>query len=280
MPPSPLRKRTRLIAWLGAAVVIGLDALIATPVGLPTLYFVPIVMAAMRLPRAELLLLALVCSAARIFFGPVGDPLSLARVTFTVGEDAQLVSNAVSTVVGYVGAGWLVVTLATQQRAIRALADETERDPLTGLANRRALELFQLEEAGRLASVLALDLDHFKRINDTHGHAAGDAVLREVARRLSPLVRHGDLVARVGGEEILVILKGAGDAVAHRVAQSACEAVRGAPVEIEGGSVDVTTSVGVAVGPLDDALLTRADAALYAAKAAGRDRWVSDTSPA
>lgn len=276
MPPLPAtRRRFRILAWIGAASVIALDALIATPVGLPVLYFAPIVLAAVRLPRVELMALAFACSAARVFFGPVGDPLGLARVTLTVGEEAQLWSNALMTVLGYVGAGWLVATLAGQRREIRALAGETETDPLTGLSNRRALDAFLAANDGALGAALALDLDHFKRVNDTYGHAAGDEVLRETARRLRPLVREGDLVARAGGEEIVIVLRGAGARVAERVAGDVCEALRRAPVEVEGAAIAVTGSVGVAVGALGARLLEAADGALYAAKGGGRDRWVA-----
>jgi diguanylate cyclase (GGDEF)-like protein len=153
-------------------------------------------------------------------------------------------------------------------------------DPLTGLFNRNALEqrLAELdgerasEEEGISHALLLCDLDHFKRVNDQLGHAAGDAVLQDVAYTLRAALRAGDSIYRVGGEEILVILPGAGREEAAEIAQRLREAIR----ERRPVGVAVTMSIGVAVsrnGPVNtDDLLTRADAALYEAKALGRDR--------
>jgi diguanylate cyclase (GGDEF)-like protein len=155
-------------------------------------------------------------------------------------------------------------------------------DSLTGLSNRNALEqrLAELDgqpssEAEGLSHALLLcDIDHFKRVNDQLGHAAGDAVLREVAYTMRSALRAGDSIYRVGGEEILVILPGANEAAAVGIGERLRQEVAGRrPV-----GVTVTISVGVAVskqGTVDtDDLVARADAALYEAKAAGRDRVV------
>ena len=155
-------------------------------------------------------------------------------------------------------------------------------DPLTGLFNRNALEqrLGELDgqptsEAEGLSHALLLcDLDHFKRVNDQLGHAAGDAVLQDVAYTMRATLRAGDSIYRVGGEEILVVLPGAAEAGAVEIAERLRHAVRDRhPV-----GVPVTLSIGVAVsgpGPVDtDELVSRADAALYSAKAEGRDRVV------
>jgi diguanylate cyclase (GGDEF)-like protein len=155
-------------------------------------------------------------------------------------------------------------------------------DPLTGLCNRTALEqrLAELDERPsggevRLSHAFLLcDLDHFKAVNDQLGHAAGDAVLQDVAYTMRATLRAGDSIYRVGGEEILVVLPGAAEPEAVEIAERLREAVRDRrPVGVE-----VTVSIGVAVsgfGAVDtEHLVGQADAALYAAKAGGRDRVV------
>jgi diguanylate cyclase (GGDEF)-like protein len=164
----------------------------------------------------------------------------------------------------------------------RAHRRRSTLDPLTGLFNRNALEqrLGELDgqpnsEAEGLSHALLLcDLDHFKRVNDQLGHAAGDAVLQDVAYTMRATLRAGDSIYRVGGEEILVVLPGAAEAGAVEIAERLRHAVRDRhPV-----GVPVTLSIGVAVskpGPVDtDELVSCADAALYSAKAGGRDRVV------
>ena len=162
-----------------------------------------------------------------------------------------------------------------QARRLHALALQ---DALTGLPNRRALSAHAASHAdgdGPM-SVVMLDLDHFKRVNDGHGHAAGDAVLREVARRLPGVLRHHDRVGRWGGEEFLALLPDTAPAAAAQVAARLREAVSATPVALpEGGTLPVTVSLGVATrreGERLEDLIGRADAALYAAKAGGRDR--------
>lgn len=158
-------------------------------------------------------------------------------------------------------------------------------DPLTGLHNRRyALpHLSRLceraVERGRGFSLLLADLDHFKRINDRHGHAAGDAVLCEVARRMCGEVRLSDLVARFGGEEFLVILPDSDEAAARSSAERLRAALAAGPFVLPGGGAcaSATVSIGLAACAdgeriASDVLLDRADRALYAAKDRGRDR--------
>jgi len=162
----------------------------------------------------------------------------------------------------------------------RAHRRRSTLDPLTGLCNRNALEqrLAELDgqpcdpAAGRSHAFLLCDLDHFKRVNDQFGHAAGDAVLQDVAYTMRATLRAGDSIYRVGGEEILVILPGAGHVDANEIA----ERLRVAVSERRPVGVPVSLSIGVAVAEPEvvdtDDLLARADAALYAAKAGGRDR--------
>jgi diguanylate cyclase (GGDEF)-like protein len=158
-------------------------------------------------------------------------------------------------------------------------------DPLTGLFNRNALEqrLSELDgqpcnpSEGLSYALLLCDLDHFKRVNDQFGHAAGDAVLQDVAYTMRAALRAGDSIYRVGGEEILVMLPGAG----HEDAMEIAERLRIAVCERRPVGVPVSLSIGVAVaeaGTVDtEDMLSRADAALYAAKASGRDRVFSDS---
>jgi diguanylate cyclase (GGDEF)-like protein len=153
-------------------------------------------------------------------------------------------------------------------------------DDLTGMLNRRALEqrLQELQAqaavGGQPIAAIAADIDHFKLVNDEHGHARGDDVLVEVAYRLRSRLRAFDLAYRVGGEEFLVLLPGAGVEEAHTLA----DALRDAVVSDLVDGLPVTVSFGVAAtggGPFDgEVLLADADAALYVAKARGRDRVV------
>ncbi len=167
------------------------------------------------------------------------------------------------------------VTLRVEED--RRTRHEADTDPLTGLANRRALErtlagaLARAGARGRVAAVLMLDLNGFKAINDSHGHAAGDAALREVARRLRRCVRERDLVARLGGDEFVVLLTDVGGS--SGAAQEACErvdAALSAPIVLEQGEMTLRAAIGVATFPGDGAdaptLLAHADRAMYAAK--------------
>jgi diguanylate cyclase (GGDEF)-like protein len=170
------------------------------------------------------------------------------------------------------------------ERLRAVLAEEAVRDPLTGLHNRRYLDraldadLAHRPRTGQL-SLLVVDIDHFKTVNDRFGHAAGDRVLTSVAGTLSAAVRGGDTAARLGGEEFVVVLPGAGREQALVRAEQVRREVAAARHLLDGEPVAVTVSVGVAVCPADGtsaaALLEAADRALYTAKATGRDRVVA-----
>ena len=157
-------------------------------------------------------------------------------------------------------------------------------DYLTGIANRRAFfEAFdrELERSRRLPRPIVLllfDADHFKAINDRHGHPAGDAVLVHLATSLVAAFRPSDLVARIGGEEFAVLLPSTSVAVAHELAARFCQRLAGAAVQVDGVPIACTVSGGMALAddgaPSPDQLLRRADQALYAAKAQGRNRIV------
>ncbi|MEU8078980.1 diguanylate cyclase [Catellatospora citrea] len=169
--------------------------------------------------------------------------------------------------------------LAVQRARLTELA---VRDPLTGLHNRRSFEdrlNAALSRAGRAesaVSLLMLDLDHFKAVNDRHGHPAGDQVLRTVAALLVRELRGVDMAARLGGEEFGVLLPGIGHRDAVAVAERLRAAIARCPVVLAGVTIQVTASFGVVSRPADgrtaDELLARADDALYRAKRSGRDR--------
>ena len=176
---------------------------------------------------------------------------------------------------------------AWQQALIDALVDLSSRDALTGLANRRAFELALGREVDRVARsgepalLLALDIDHFKRVNDSHGHAAGDQVIRAVANALLDSVRPMDLVARVGGEEFAIILPNCASTFGQTVAERVRRRVERMPVAlgalVPGAlEISVTVSVGGAFAPqwvrsTPTLWQERADQQLYTAKAQGRN---------
>jgi diguanylate cyclase (GGDEF)-like protein len=148
-------------------------------------------------------------------------------------------------------------------------------DPLTGVFNRRGLDLVLPEHDGRLVSVAMCDLDRFKRINDEHGHAAGDVLLRRVAAQLASAVRAAEGVVRWGGEEFLLILAGVDRALAQHIVERARKSVEDDAIVVGGNILRITISVGVAerrAGETRDALIARADEALYVAKNSGRNR--------
>lgn len=176
----------------------------------------------------------------------------------------------------------------TQERAYaRELKRLAETDPLTGVMNRRRF----FEEAERhygdsrsssAVAVLMLDIDNFKRINDLHGHGTGDLVLKEFTRRCRAVIRKDDLLARLGGEEFIVLLSGASAEKATDVGERIRDFIRALPFEFNGTHLDVTVSIGAALRSSGEAsvepTVSRADRALYAAKHAGRDRVVFDAS--
>jgi diguanylate cyclase (GGDEF)-like protein/PAS domain S-box-containing protein len=172
----------------------------------------------------------------------------------------------------------------------RALEQKATMDFLTGVANRASV----IDQLGvewdrkrrnpeYRCAVLLLDLDFFKQINDTLGHAAGDAVLKHVSLVLTDAVRSADLIGRMGGEEFFVLLRGTGFASAFGLAKRMCERVAAHATDFEGKPIATTISIGVSVIRAEDAsidaVLARADHALYAAKNAGRNRAIPHADP-
>lgn len=176
----------------------------------------------------------------------------------------------------------VLAVMRQRDAALEELARLAGTDPLTGLPNRRGFEASAravLAPRGRHASLLLLDLDRFKAINDGHGHPAGDAVLRAAAAVLGRHLRAGDIAARLGGEEFAVLLPGAGAADAAALAERLRAALAAEVPHPGGAPARVTVSIGVAAvaregapQPALDAALAAADAALYRAKQGGRNR--------
>ncbi len=182
----------------------------------------------------------------------------------------------------------IIRDVSEHREATEALRQSVSNDYLTGLANRRtffeaaSLELQRWLRMPRPLSLVMIDADHFKKINDVHGHAAGDAVLRHLAAGMSFTFHAMDVVARLGGEEFVVLMPGITIDEAEAAAQRLCRSIEAQVVEVDGTLIHYTISAGVAtmeegVEGVDE-LLERADRAMYAAKKHGRnrvERWVA-----
>jgi diguanylate cyclase (GGDEF)-like protein len=229
-------------------------------------------------PRTSLLALALLLGA-----GAWLSVLDAWRTLFTAGGRPILDSDWAwfAFDLGVPVLAFQVIRLMRQRDAALARLDAlAATDPLTGLTNRRGFDARTAEALGAgPAALLALDLDRFKAINDGHGHAAGDAVLKGVAAVLSARIRQGDILARIGGEEFAALLPATDLAGALDLAERLRRAIPAEVAHPAGAGARVTVSIGVAtVPPGGDAAhrlvgaLAAADAALYAAKRNGRDR--------
>jgi diguanylate cyclase (GGDEF)-like protein len=199
---------------------------------------------------------------------------------------AMLLSGTVSIVSGaalFTFFYWLVGRIGTRiERDELLLEDLASRDALTGLLNKRMFNALLEDEAARTAryqrsmALLLLDIDHFKRANDTYGHVAGDEILKELGGLLLRQVRQQDRVCRYGGEEMAAILIEVGQEEAAALAERLRAAVEETTFKTTSGQeIRITVSIGVAILPRDAAmphgLVTAADAALYVAKRAGRN---------
>jgi diguanylate cyclase (GGDEF)-like protein len=255
-------------AWAALPALLAASVLVTGGVGSPVLVWfgLPAVTLGFRFEPRGMVIGAVYVIAMFLAAAVIPDPeAAWAERQLLIAVAAMIVSTVILT-------GALVESDRSHRR-------RSTLDPLTGLCNRNALEqrLAELDGQpcdpadGSSHAFLLCDLDHFKRVNDQFGHAAGDAVLQDVAYTMRATLRAGDSIYRVGGEEILVILPGAGHEDALEIAERLRVAVRERrPVEIP-----VSLSIGVAVAEPEfvdtEDLLARADAALYAAKARGRD---------
>jgi diguanylate cyclase (GGDEF)-like protein/PAS domain S-box-containing protein len=214
---------------------------------------------------------------------PVRDPLHGDAAVVVLGQDVDAHGSHTENVLTRMDYLYRKMTIALElvlawRQQVVELRRSALTDPLTGLANRSGFWAgFEGDDrsGGHDIGLLYVDLDHFKAVNDTHGHPVGDALLVAVAERLAAVVRPGDLIARMGGDEFTVILNGASDvapAIAERIVATLAE-----PFAIDGHVVEVGASVGVAATPTaavtPQDLLDAADRALYRAKDAGRGTW-------
>jgi diguanylate cyclase (GGDEF)-like protein len=259
------------VAAIGWIVAIGVaDALTGTRVLLPALLAIGPSMAALALRLRVTILIAV---------------LAVLTATLLGIPDKNLVSTqhaADMVTVALVGCLSVVTALfrVRSEDALAAAEASAARDPLTGLLNRRAVfnlseAIAQLRQRPTLWTVM-LDVDHFKPINDLHGHLVGDEILRQVGTRAASVLRRGDLLGRYGGDEFIVVLVGGDEADATTVADRLLNSVISEPMQTHIGDVEVTLSGGlapVAAGELDLwGAIGRADAALYRAKTSGRNR--------
>jgi len=177
------------------------------------------------------------------------------------------------------------------QAVLDKLSELSLKDPLTGLSNRRyfqnilSREIEVVARSGEPALLLMLDIDHFKKINDTHGHPAGDAVLQALAKTLTACVRPMDTVARYGGEEFVIILPSCQGYYGHQVAERIRESVNNATVTLASSeTLQLTVSIGGAYAPrwvrsTAELWVDRADIELYRAKTEGRNRVCIEPQP-
>ena len=273
---------------VAARLVFGGDS--GTFTVLPLVFLIPpiIIWAAFRLGQREVTLASVAACSVAIWYTIQGrGPFALASLNETLLLLLAFVSTVVMT-------GLVLSAVVAQRsrateallRATRDLAEQAIRDPMTGLYNRRFLreflarELMRARRANLGLAVIMMDLDHFKRVNDSFGHDAGDLVLIEVATMLKKSIRGSDMVCRFGGEEFVLVLTDATSASALRRCEEIRSAIsRLAPNHRGNALGSPTASFGVALFPDhgDDAdgLVNASDAALYEAKYAGRDRIVT-----
>jgi diguanylate cyclase (GGDEF)-like protein len=176
------------------------------------------------------------------------------------------------------------LALESEFRERQSLLERATRDALTGLWNRATIldvlarETVQAQRSGTALAIGIIDVDHFKQINDTHGHPGGDEVLRILSRRLGAELRQCDWLGRYGGEELMMILPGLGRGELENPAERLRTAVCDLPFDVNGREVWATVSIGIArcESPTEsvDSIVRRADGALYEAKRAGRNRVV------
>ncbi len=263
------------LAWLASYVLWGTAALHPSMTALSEPGGHPSPLTARRLVALTVAVLVAPCTLAVELVG--GRPRDAWAVTVCSIALFVLVVARMQLAMGEVRA-------SVHQRDIaqRNLVHQAGHDSLTQLANRaHAVEMIEsalgrAQRAGSLVGLLFVDLDHFKAVNDTHGHAAGDEVLRETARRMQAGVRAGDTVGRLGGDEFVILVEAPDSAAALvALAERLVDAIS-APVHTAERDLVVSASIGVAVvrdgGTDADALLYEADAAAYRAKAQGRGR--------
>jgi diguanylate cyclase (GGDEF)-like protein len=254
----------------GVGVIVWLD-LLSRDAGVTgqVFFVVPVVWAAaqLRLAGAAIVMVATLTGEAVVVFR-------------FLPFDRAVTDFAYLTVLLLLVGGVLARAGATQERLVEQLRIQASIDPLTGLVTRRVLDSATeraVQHAAENATLVVIDLDRFKAVNDTHGHLGGDAALAHVASLLTGSCRETDVVARMGGDELAVLMLDCPTETAARRAQSFVDAVRANPLRLPGG-VLVPLSVSAGLSALSQAvhraedLYASADSALYEAKRTGRDR--------
>lgn len=298
----PQRADTRSF-WRGIAVFLLIDVLVAVLAYSPAAHH-PLARLSMEIGALSLSVVGILLILARRIDTPLMWLYTIALAAFAQSSVGFLLASAwdhqwwlahLIFAAGFFVLSYGVIqafhttrafaTVYSQEDMMRRLADLAATDSLTGVANRRHfLERFQEEMArrerrGDALALLAMDIDHFKQVNDRHGHSAGDATLIAFAGRTRELLRPTDLIGRIGGEEFCVLLPGVGREQAAVAAERIREAMVGHPVATGRTTVDVTVSIGVAEAGVDgdsiEALMRVADERLYRAKAEGRNRVVA-----
>jgi len=262
---------TLLLFALPTALVGLLDLATGPDYGLSIVYLVPVVLAGvLRGPRAGA---AIGCEAAGLW-------LWAEALTHTQAPALANAWNGLSRLVIYVAMGVGAGVMRADRERLKELArrerELARTDPVTGLGNRRAFDeqlkadLARARRDERPLAVMLLDLDNFKNINDTKGHAAGDHVLAEIAEALRHTLREGDSLARIGGDEFAAVLWGVDGTGAKRVGERALGVVQEVAARYPGAGLGVSIGIAGDSGAEPKALLGAADQALYRAKARGK----------
>ncbi|WP_375290112.1 diguanylate cyclase domain-containing protein [Qipengyuania sp.] len=293
-----VRQPKKTLALIGLGGLMLFPVMLSLPYGTPTrilLYQLPyaalqvlmawIVLVSGRRMALDRILIVVSGLAAATY---LSKPLIAMKIGAARAPQGYLASEygAISQTLGSITlvALALVLLLVIMRDTTREMLARSETDSLSGVLNRRGFEnqapplLARARKAGEPMSLVALDLDRFKAINDSFGHAAGDRVISEVADLLGASVAKGDLVARMGGEEFALLLPGRNSAQAHAVAEAIRTAIAEALPSNLGGDFRVSASFGVAELLIHEGLSDvsrRADLALYEAKSAGRNRVAS-----
>ena len=258
--------RSWLVATaLWSAAVFGVDAVVHDHRVLPILVAVPVIALATRFSSRVIVVVGSIDLVLATLLGLVDPDVAVTRILST--------AMVIGIITGL--AAWVSTLRTRLQDALDAAREEAASDELTGLENRRAIDRAAgaLVDGHEVVTVVMADLDHFKRINDTHGHGVGDEVLVEVGRRLRHSLRDEDLVGRYGGEEFLLVMRGDETGTAD-IVERVLTSLRATPVETSAGPIDVRVSLGVSIVS-DEGLaqaIRNADRALYESKRTGRDR--------
>lgn len=264
---------------LGKGVVFGLtNAIIAAQIGA---IMISLAMERERLPSRWGLVFAYGTIAASSLLRVVQGLLLGRGMDSLLPADIFLDINLIAAAVHISACGAFSLSLA-YERSVAGLRATALRDPLTGLYNRLSIqvlpEIVECQDARRDTTLVLLDIDHFKSVNDNYGHAAGDAAIKRCADLIRGTFRDDDFIARIGGEEFIVLLPGKNVDYAYRLAEKLRRAMEAEPMIFQGQNIKLTASFGIGIsqGVVDSQtfplLLERADMCLYRAKTSGRNR--------